>query len=108
MSLGGLIGAGVIAFGFKLPARAGTRPEALVVDRATSPSIAPAAPPRAAAVAAAALAMERRDLRVVESASARRREAAAAGASTDIRRPPADSRRRVSPRRAVSQARRDP
>ena len=108
VSLGGLIGAGVIAFGFKLPARAGTRPEALVVDRATSPSIAPAAPPRAAAVAAAALAMERRDLRVVESASARRREAAAAGASTDIRRPPADSRRRVSPRRAASQARRDP
>jgi type IV secretion system protein VirB6 len=113
VSLAGLIGAAVIAFGFKLPPR--LAPSA---DRAASGGAGPAAAgsvsisplaqqPRAEAVAAAAMAMDRRDVRLIERGSQRRNDIAP-GAPPEGRRPLGQTHRRtVQPRRAASRARRD-
>ena len=107
VSLAGLVGAAVIAFGFKLTARAVAPSE----RAANAAGVATASPlalqPRAEAVAAAAMAMDRRDIRLVESGRLRRPDAAP-GAPPEGRRPLGQTHRRtVQPRRAASRARRD-
>lgn len=108
VSLAGLVGAGVIAFGFKLPTRAAASSSQAANGAAGANAISPLAQqPRAEAVAAAAMAMDRRDIRLVESGRLRRHDATP-GAPPEGRRPLGDTHRRtVQPRRAASRARRD-
>ncbi len=108
VSLAGLVGAAVIAFGFKLPARAVAPSDRAGAAAAGSVAVSPLAQqPRAEAVAAAAMAMDRRDIRLVESGRFSRHQPAP-GAAPEGRRPLGQTHRRtVQPPRAASRARRD-
>jgi len=108
VSLAGLVGAAVIAFGFKLPARVAAVSDRAGAGAAGANGVSPIAlQPRAESVAAAAMAMDRRDIRLVESGRLTRHEPAP-GAAPEGRRPSGPTQRRtVQPPRAASRARRD-
>lgn len=107
VSLAGLVGAAVIALGFKLPARAAAAPERAANFTGSSATAPLAMQPRAEAVAAAAMAMDRRDLRLIESGRLRRADSQS-GTPGEARRPLGQTYRRTAqPRRMASRVRRD-